>query len=145
MSSYVSAELRRLVVGRADGICEYCLIHEADTWLGCQIDHIISEKHGGRTDADNLAYACVFCNRSKGADLGSVAHSSGDFVRFFNPRSDKWTDHFRLQRERIEPLTEIGEVTVQILDLNSVERLLERESLLATGRFPSPEAAARLR
>jgi len=145
MSSYVSAELRRLVIARANGLCEYCLIHEADTWLGCQIDHVISEKHGGPTTAENLAYACVFCNRSKGTDLGSIAESSGNYVRFFNPRSDRWSEHLCIRGARIEPLTETGEVTVQILDLNSAERLLEREALLAIGRFPSREAAARLK
>jgi hypothetical protein len=44
MSSYVSAALRREVQTRADGICEYCLIHESDTYLGCQVDHMVSEK-----------------------------------------------------------------------------------------------------
>ncbi|HEX5443706.1 MAG TPA: HNH endonuclease signature motif containing protein, partial [Pirellulales bacterium] len=96
MTSYVSAELRRLVTARASGVCEYCLIHEDDTWLGCQIDHVISEKHGGLTSADNLAYACVFCNRSKGTDLGSIAQTSGQYIRFFNPRVDQWYEHFSL-------------------------------------------------
>ncbi|HEV7225606.1 MAG TPA: HNH endonuclease signature motif containing protein [Pirellulales bacterium] len=145
MSSYVSADLRRVVIARAGGLCEYCLIHEADAWLGCQIDHVISEKHGGLTSADNLAYACVFCNRNKGADLGSIAGSSGSYVRFFNPRIDRWSEHFSIQGARIGPLTEIGEVTVRILELNSAERLLEREALRAIGRFPSLEAAARIR
>ncbi len=145
MTSYVTADLRRLVVARADSLCEYCLIHESDTWLGCQIDHVISEKHGGLTGADNLAYACVFCNRGKGTDLGPIAESSGNFVRFFNPRVDRWSDHFRIIGDRIEPLTETGEVTVRILDFNSAERLLEREALCAVGRFPSPEALARMR
>jgi hypothetical protein len=86
MTSYVGIELRRLVVARASGLCEYCLIHESDTWLGCQVDHVISEKHGGPTSAENLAYACVFCNRAKGTDLGSIAETSGRLVRFFNPR-----------------------------------------------------------
>ena len=72
MSSYVSTELRRQVVGRAAGLCEYCMIHESDTYLGCQVDHIVSEKHGGPTISENLAYACVFCNRAKGSDVGSV-------------------------------------------------------------------------
>ena len=72
MSSYVSAELRRLVANRADHLCEYCLIHEDHTYFGCQMDHIISEKHGGPTEVDNLAYACVFCNRAKGSDIGSM-------------------------------------------------------------------------
>ena len=77
MTSYVTAELRRLVIARANALCEYCLIHETDTWLGCQVDHVISEKHGGLTSAENLAHACVNCNRSKGTDLGSIAKSAG--------------------------------------------------------------------
>lgn len=43
MTSYVSLELRRLVESRAHGVCEYCLIHEDDTYFGCQVEHIISE------------------------------------------------------------------------------------------------------
>lgn len=57
---------------RADHLCEYCLIHEDNTFFGCQVDHIISEKHGGATALDNLAYACAVCNRAKGSDVGSV-------------------------------------------------------------------------
>jgi 5-methylcytosine-specific restriction endonuclease McrA len=49
MSSYVSAPLRRKVQTRADGVRECCLIHESDTYLGCQIDHVVSKKHGGAT------------------------------------------------------------------------------------------------
>jgi hypothetical protein len=47
--TYVSIELRRLVAARAKHICEYCRIAEADTFLGCAVDHIVSEKHGGDT------------------------------------------------------------------------------------------------
>ena len=89
MSSYVSAALRREVQTRANGICEYCLIHESDTYLGCQVDHVVSEKHGGATATGNLAYACTCCNRAKGSDVGSIA-ASGEFTRFFNPRTDRW-------------------------------------------------------
>src|SRR5919199_3730865 len=101
MSSYVSAELRRLVAQRANGLCEYCLIHESDTFLGCQVDHVISEKHGGTTELDNLAYACTFCNRAKGTDVGSIVRSTGIFCRFFNPRLDQWAEHFELDGARI--------------------------------------------
>lgn len=43
-----------------------------DTYFGCQVDHIISEKHGGATEEHNLAYACSYCNRNKGSDIGSI-------------------------------------------------------------------------
>lgn len=36
MSSYVRVALRRVVAARADFLCEYCLIHEADTVFGCE-------------------------------------------------------------------------------------------------------------
>ena len=86
--SYINVELRKLVASRAELLCEYCLIHEDDTFYGCQVDHIISEKHGGLTIADNLAYACTFCNRYKGSDVGSIVLPTGEFSRFFNPRID---------------------------------------------------------
>ena len=69
-SSYVGAPLRRQVAEQADSHCEYCLIAEAETFFGCEVDHIISEKHGGATQLDHLAYACAFCNRHKGSDIG---------------------------------------------------------------------------
>ena len=140
MSSYVGVELRRLVRNRAQSLCAYCLIHEDDTFFGCQVDHIISEKHGGATDAPNLASACTFCNRAKGTDLGSIVSGTGELVRFFNPRTDRWSEHFRLDGARILPRTPIGEVTVNILDFNAAERLQERTALIRLGRYPSTAA-----
>src|SRR6185295_6548774 len=79
MASRIPAQLRRLVADRAEHLCEYCLVHQEDRGFGCQVDHIISEKHGGQTDANNLAYACAPCNRAKGSDVGSVVetHAGG--------------------------------------------------------------------
>ena len=95
MTSYIPAEIRRVVIQRAGSKCEYCLIHEGDTYCGCQIDHVIAEKHGGETSEANLAFTCAFCNRFKGSDIGSIADSIGEFTRFFNPRTDEWDEHFR--------------------------------------------------
>lgn len=140
-TTYISADMRRIVTLRAHNLCEYCLIHADDTYWGCQIDHIISEKHGGATTDDNLAHACTFCNRNKGSDVGSILAATTPqarrFVRFFNPRIDRWPDHFRLDGIVIAPLTEIGKVTVNILNFNHVDRLLERQELWELGRYPS--------
>ncbi len=68
--THIPAELRRLIVARAEGLCEYCLIAEADTYL-------IGEKHGGPTTEDNLAQACTCCNQAKGSDVGSVTGRAG--------------------------------------------------------------------
>lgn len=83
MSSYIPAHLRRLVTERAQGLCEYCLIHD-DTYLQCQIEHIIAEKHGGPTSDDNLALACVFCNRAKGTDIATVLPPDGRLSRLYS-------------------------------------------------------------
>lgn len=144
MTSYVTADLRRLVEARAKHLCEYCLIHEDDTYLGCQVDHAISEKHGGPTAAENLVYACTFCNRFKGTDIGSTAPSTGEFTRFFNPRQDRWSDHFALNGVAIEPQTPIGEATARILGFNEPERVLERQTIQELGRYPPKEAMEQL-
>jgi hypothetical protein len=140
MSKLISDELRRLVASRAGYLCEYCLIHEEDTFFGCEIDHITSLKHGGPTEAENLAFSCLICNRRKGTDLGSILEPGGVLIRFFNPRRDSWKDHFRLNGYIIHPLTEIGEVTERILGFNTPERILERETLIAVGRYPAKMA-----
>jgi hypothetical protein len=57
MARWISAELRQTIADRAKQLCEYYLIAEADTFYGCEVDHIISVKHGGSSEADNLAYA----------------------------------------------------------------------------------------
>jgi HNH endonuclease len=129
---------------RAEHLCEYCLIYEEDTFYGCEVDHIISVKHGGPTEADNLAYACVFCNRQKGSDIGSIVRRTGEFSRFFNPRIDRWAEHFRLEGGMIQPQTGIGEVTARILGFNDSDRLLERQTLIAVGRYPTASALARM-
>ena len=140
MSSYVPAALRRRVIDRAGGLCEYCLIHEDDTFFGCQVEHIISEKHSGATAEDNLAYACVFCNRFKGSDIASISSRTGQLCPLYNPRRDVWTDVFKLDVVSIVPLTDVGEVTVRLLDMNAPERLLEREILRRVNRYPIASA-----
>lgn len=132
-------DLRQAVGDRARLLCEYCLIAEADTFYGCEVDHIISVKHQGSSEFTNLAYACVFCNRAKGSDVGSIS-SSGEFTRFFNPRVDRWAEHFRLDSASIQPLTPIGEVTVSIFRFNDVARLHEREELIRFGKYPIADA-----
>ena len=143
--TYVSADLRRLVMARAEGLCEYCLVAEEDTFYGCEVDHVISEKHGGPTELENLAMACAVCNWAKGSDIGSIDWESGEFVRFFNPRTDRWADHFVLVENRIEKVTSIGAVTARILGFNSGERLLERQMLQDMKRYPSATALKRMK
>ncbi|WP_420125364.1 HNH endonuclease [Longimicrobium sp.] len=142
--TYISANLRREVVRRAGEICEYCLIHQDDALLGCAVDHILSEKHGGRTEFDNLALSCTLCNRRKGTDIASVVPQTRRVVALFDPRADSWTDHFRLSADvlTIHPRTEVGRVTARLLGFNEFHRQAERALLREEGRYP-PRAARR--
>lgn len=82
----------------------------------------MSRKHGGSSGLEDLAFACVLCNRHKGADVASINPATGEAVRLFDPRRDRWTDHFRLEAGFIEALTSVGEATARVLHLNASER-----------------------
>ena len=135
MASDVSEQLRAEVGRRAGQRCEYCLIHEDDAGFPHQVDHIVSGKHGGPSASDNLAYACVVCNRKKGSDIASIDPRSGENVRLFDPRRDRWADHFRLEGALIEPISNVGCATARLLRFNAPERISERRLLQSLGRY----------
>ena len=145
MASDVGERLRRQVAERAYHVCEYCLIHEDDTFWGCQVDHIISRKHGGATEAGNLAWACACCNNAKGSDLSTLIGDPPQLQRLFHPRTDHWATCFQLNGVRIDAMDSIGEATAKLLQLNHGSRLLERETLAQTGRYPRIESLARMK
>lgn len=134
--AYISCELRRLVLERANGCCEYCLLSADDSYLPHELDHIISEKHGGSTTAENLCLSCFDCNRFKGSDIGSLDKETESFRSFFNPRQMLWDDHFTLNGAVIEPSTPEGRVTVTLLKLNSDEQIAKRLELIELGNYP---------
>jgi len=136
LPSEVSESQRRFIAQRAAHRCEYCLLHEEDSYSPHQIDHIISRKHGGSTELDNLAYACLRCNVWKGSDIGSRDSQTGEFVSLFNPRRHRWDDHFVLRGAVIDPLTLEGKATARLLKLNLDKRVVERQLLIAAGRYP---------
>lgn len=134
--TYISAALRRLVIERADGRCEYCLISHTKKLVMHQVDHIIAEQHGGETTLDNLALSCFQCNKLKGPNIASIDWENGEMAPLFNPRIHEWTEHFMLLNAQIEPLTPIGRSTDNLLHFNDRERLIVRKALLLAGRYP---------
>jgi 5-methylcytosine-specific restriction endonuclease McrA len=114
------------------------LLSDTDTFKHHDIDHIISSKHGGQTTEDNLALACLDCNRFKGSDISSLDPVTGQLTPLFNPRSQNWSDHFTLENGRIKPLTAVGRVTERLLRPNLIDRVEVRETLARCGRYPMP-------
>ncbi|MBL7798596.1 MAG: HNH endonuclease [Saprospiraceae bacterium] len=136
MSRYIPETVRLFVAERANYRCEYCRIPAADSFFPFHIDHIVSLKHGGSTEADNLAYCCQICNLNKGTDIATYLQNHSTPIRFFNPRTDAWADHFEIDETgAIYPRTSIAEATIKILDLNHPENIIERRELIKEGLF----------
>jgi hypothetical protein len=95
-----------------------------------EIDHIVPKKHGGSTASENLALACVPCNKRKGSDLAALDPTTGEIAPLFHPRRHVWNEHFQLKDDGyLLPLTAEGRATVSLLQLNRLERIEERRLL----------------
>jgi len=131
----LNADLIRLVWHRAQAHCEYCQLPSAYHPAPFQIDHIIAVQHGGTATADNLALACIHCNRFKGPNIASVDPGSGKIIRLFHPRSDTWAEHFVWEGPELKALTAIGRVTISLLMINEPEMISVRKALQEEGVF----------
>jgi len=136
-SNPISADLRQQVIERAGGRCEYCKLSQAGQEATFHIDHVIPRARGGRTELDNLALACVSCSLRKGARQAVPDPETGKLVRLFNPRRDRWEEHFCwTQAVILMGLTEVGRATVKALALNRPLILAIRRAEMAFGRHP---------
>jgi hypothetical protein len=95
----------------------------------------VPRQHGGESHRQNLAWACLRCNRYKGPNVGSFDPETGVLVPLFNPRTQNWADHFAREGATIQPRTAEGRVTVTILRLNDADRVAERQRLMVTGLY----------
>lgn len=137
MSRRISEALRTAVARRAEYRCEYCRLPELATGrIAFEVDHVVAVKHGGKTVLSNLAYTCARCNRNKGSDLTTVLADEISPVRFFHPRRDVWTEHFEVQEGIVHARTSIGEATVKLFQINTLERVAARQLLMQEGLYP---------
>ena len=135
--SNVSAALKRRVRERAQHRCEYCLIPDLEgAYAKHHIDHITAIQHGGGDSLSNLALACINCNLFKGPNLASKDPETGQITPFFNPRTQIWTEHFRLEDARIVALSAEARTTVFLFRLNEDIRIKERKALMAAELYP---------
>ena len=136
--SVVNEATRARIEQRAGHRCEYCRLPESMAFAVHQVDHVVAEKHGGETLAENLVLSCVLCNWHKGSDIASLDPETGALTTLFHPRRDHWPDHFRLADGRIEAVTPVGRVTARLLQFNHPDRVAERLLLLAVGVLVPP-------
>lgn len=134
--TYIPAELRREVIQRAGDCCEYCRLSQNDNFFSFHVDHIISEKHQGKTTSDNLCLSCPICNTAKGSDIAGADPDTGHATFLYNPRQQEWDDHFAVSDGLIIGKTPQGRLTVLLLQMNLKERVAERQGLIELELYP---------
>jgi hypothetical protein len=132
----IPLSLRRLVIQRSKDRCEYCGISQLGQVATFHIDHIIPVVAGGETTAENLALACVSCSLRKGARQDLEDTETGEFVTFFNPRQQKWLEHFDWNGVEVVGVTATGRAVMRVLDLNRSTMLAIRAEERLLGRHP---------
>lgn len=115
---------RESVRVRAGNRCEYCQLSQAQSpFAKLQIEHVRPRQHGGNSEIENLALACIDCNLHKGPNIAGIDGDTEQLTPLFDPRKDRWEDHFKWWGIRIIGISPIGRVTVTVMDMNSDERL----------------------
>ena len=123
--------------------CAYCGITEVEaTSISFEIDHFQPVAKGGTDDYDNLMWCCHQCNNKKLDYWPSPAVMSQGY-RYVRPDQDDPNAHFRVGDNgsvRVEPVTNAGTWTNEIIDLNRAPLRKVREARLAL--FESKESIA---
>jgi hypothetical protein len=137
-STYVPLSVRQLVTERAKFRCEYCRLQQElcpDTF---EVDHIIPRVFGGKTEPNNLCYACPVCNNAKRAQVAARDPQTGRRVRLFDPRRQSWRRHFHWSTDsgRLLGKTVTGRATVEALEMNRPRMVHIRLLWAALGLHP---------
>ena len=140
--SDIPAHLRNEVVMRAGSRCEYCGLSQAGQEATFHIDHVVPRAAGGPTEATNLALACVSCSLRKCARQVAPDPESGEDAPLFNPRAQRWADHFRWEGVVVVPLTPTGRATAAALAMNRPLVVAIRLEEAERGRHPPPLTGA---
>lgn len=138
--SHIPANIVRIVRQRARDMCEYCRLPQDSQEATFHVDHVKPRVAGGATSADNLALACVTCSLRKAARQKVRDPRTNRLVRIFNPRKDKWNDHFYWTPTwRIKGKTAVGRATARALGMNRPAVISIRQQLDVLGRIPIDE------
>jgi hypothetical protein len=136
MSRTVNRQLDVEVRERAGNRCEYCHMPQACSTLKHTVDHVVAVQHHGPSVSENLALACIVCNRHKGPNLSGIDPNTQAVTDLFNPRRQRWEEHFSWRGAILAGLTDQGRATIDVLAINSAERVVVRLALMASGEFP---------
>jgi hypothetical protein len=132
---------RQAVTERARGCCEYCHSQERFAMQAFALEHVVPRSLGGETGLGNLALACQGSNNHKYSKTEGQDPAGGEQVLPFNPRTQRWRDHFAWNEgcTHILGVTATGRATVEELHLNREGLVNLRRVLFSVGEHPPPE------
>jgi hypothetical protein len=123
---------------RAQNLCEYCRIPLAFAVQPFVVEHIVPVSRGGTNHLSNLACSCGGCNGHKYNKIEATDPVNGDLVPLFNPRNQRWQEHFVWSDDYVLVLgiTPTGRATVEALGLNRAGLCNLRRLLFGVGKHP---------
>lgn len=135
-------QLKKIIIERANGLCEYCRSQARFSTQAFSVEHIIPISCGGETILDNLALACQGCNNHKYTKTMGLNPISGEMVPLYNPRKEPWQMHFNWNDDYtlIIGITPIGCATVETMKLNREGLVNLRRLLYSIGEHPPIES-----
>ncbi|HSZ59287.1 MAG TPA: HNH endonuclease [Tepidisphaeraceae bacterium] len=106
------------------------------------VEHIIPRARQGAHEPENLAFCCQGCNGFKYDFIDGRDPSSGQIVALFNPRTQRWIDHFSWTEDftEIVGLTPASRATIIRLQLNRPGLQNLRAALVTIRRHPPPHS-----
>lgn len=113
--------LRDKLLIQADYECEYC--HRILFDSPWQKEHIKPKAQGGTDQFQNLAVSCPRCNLNKNQATEGIDFVTAKKARLFNPRKDKWGNHFGVVAGQLVGRTPIGRTTARLLFKRTEQQL----------------------
>jgi hypothetical protein len=138
VSTYISENLRKQIIDNDKSRCCYCLTSEVNSGIPMTYDHIQPVLQRGDTTFENLCLACRSCNEYKSNLTESIDPLSGETISLFNPRKQKWSEHFIWSADgtKVEGITAIGRATIIRLRMNNPVIIVARKRWVMSGWHP---------
>jgi hypothetical protein len=135
--AHIPEAQRKQVYERAKGYCEYCRAAQMII-VEMEIDHIVPESVGGKTEIDHLCLSCGPCNRHKQSSQTGIDPETDDEVLLYNPRLQNWDEHFVWSEDGVYliGLTPTGRATIVRLRINAERRITARRHWVMAGWHP---------
>lgn len=129
--------MRHAIERRAGGRCEYCQAPQQVFNGPLHVEHIVPLARGGAGDLTNLALSCSTCNLAKGAATSGSDPATGAVGPLFNPRRDRWEEHFAWAADGVTLVakTAVGAATIARLNMNQPAQTRARPLWRRLGLF----------